>query len=885
MSCVIPNRTPGRRRMEPTLSCPSQICHDSLSLSYCKQHIQAYQDWLEQRFFAGDNIIGLVSNRAEYMDKLLTRLWQHFNLCDYPELALVAVGGYGRGELHPRSDIDLLITTTSPLCQAQEQLISDFITFLWDLRLEVGHSVRTIAECLELGQADITIATNLLESRCITGSDATFAALQDIITPDSFWPSQDFFQAKHEEQLARHQQFKGSSYNLEPDLKSSPGGLRDLQTILWITRRHFGSDSFLELTNHGFLTKGEYHELEDCQNFLWRVRFALHLGLKRCDNRLLFDRQMTVAEALGYTGEFNQAVEQMMKQFYQTLRRVTELNEMLLQLFNQAILGHVAMDVRNITPDFQLRGNLIDTTKVELFTERPSAIIELFYHIADNPHITGIYAGTIRELRDARRKLTCWLEDIPECREQFMLLLKHENVSNLALTLMHKHGVFAAYIPQWSRILGQMQFDLFHTYTVDEHTHRLVKIIDSYKRDATKETHPLCYELFPRLPKPELLLIAAIFHDIGKGQKGNHSEIGAIDVRAFCKKHGISKPDRKLVARLVKYHLLMSVTAQRRDIHDPDVITEFARTIGDQQHLNYLYCLTVADICATNDSLWNNWKGSLLRELYFLTQQALRRGLENQLDARYLRKEHKDTAMALLASAGCEAEPVNTLWATFRDEYFLRNDPSQIYWHTLGILNHENKDEPLVLINQNSNRGGNEVFIYAKDSPNLFASTVAELGNKNLNIQDAKIMSSRNGYVLDSFIILNQSNEHLPADRVHVLQNALVKVLKSGELNKRRKTRIPRQMQQFSVTTKVSFIATKKKRTFVEIITLDHPGLLARISRIFSQAKIVLHNAKISTIGERAEDFFIISGANNQPLSPEQQAELRQKLVEELENT
>lgn len=871
--------------MELAQYSPTLLTDDQLTLSHCKQHIQSYHEHLEVRFFAGDNIIELVQSRAHYMDELLSVLWQKFSLALHTDLALVAVGGYGRGELHPRSDIDLLITSQALQSKEQEQHISEFITFLWDLRLEVGHSVRTIAECLEQGLADITIATNLLESRLITGSTATYNALEGIIDPATFWPSDEFFQAKQDEQIARHQQFKGTSYNLEPDLKSSPGGLRDLQTILWITRRHFGSDSFLELANNGFLTRGEYHELEDCQNFLWRIRFALHLGLRRCDNRLLFDRQTTVAEALGYTGEYNQAVEQMMKQFYQTIRRVTELNEMLLQLFHQAILGHVAMDVRNITPDFQLRGTLIDTTDAELFTSRPSAIIELFYHIADNPQITGIYAGTIRELRNARRKLTAWLEDIPECREQFIKVLKHPNASGLALTLMHRYGVIAAYIPQWSRIIGQMQFDLFHTYTVDEHTHHLIKIIDSFKLPKTKTTHPLACELFPRLEKPELLLIAAIFHDIGKGQKGNHSEIGAVDVRAFCKKHDISKADRKLVARLVKYHLLMSVTAQRRDIHDPEVITEFARTIGDQQHLDYLYCLTVADICATNDSLWNNWKGSLLRELYFLTQKALRRGLENPLDARYRIKENKEAARVLLESNLCDQEQVTTLWSTFREEYFLRNNPSQICWHTLGILNHTNKDEPLVLIGHNSTIGGNEVFIYAKDSKHLFASTVAELGNKNIYIHDAKVMSSKNGYVLDSFIILEQTDERLDEDRIYDLHTTLVDTLKSGRLTQLRKTRMPRQMKEFSVATKVSFIATKKKRTFVEIITLDTPGLLARITSILSQANITLHNAKVTTIGERAEDFFIISGENNQPLSPEQEAELRQKLVSELEDS
>ncbi len=870
--------------MDSTQYAPVLLSDEELTLKDCKQHMAAFQQELETRFFAGDDIISLVSCRSQYMDQLLTRLWQKFGLAEFHELALVAVGGYGRGELHPKSDIDLLLLSVNALCPAQEEQISRFITFLWDLRLEVGHSVRTLDECHQQGLEDITIATNLLESRLICGATDTFDRLQANIAPDKFWPSQDFFRAKHEEQIARHQQFQGSAYKLEPDLKSSPGGLRDLQTILWITRRHFGSSSFLELTNHGFLTKGEYRELEDCQNFLWRLRFALHLGLRRCDNRLLFDRQTTVATALGYQGEGNKGVEQMMKQFYQTVRRVAELNVMLLQLFNQAILGHVGMDVRNITADFQLRGSLIDTTRTDLFTSRPSAIIELFYHIADNSNITGIYAATIRQLRNARRKLTCWLEDIPECREQFMRLLRHPNCCDQAITLMHRYGVIAAYIPQWSRILGQMQFDLFHNYTVDEHTHRLVKMINSFKLEETKKTHPLCSEIYPRLAKPELLILAAIFHDIGKGQAGNHSEIGAVDARAFCQKHGINKADSKLVSRLVKYHLLMSVTAQRRDIHDPEVITNFANVIRDELHLDYLYCLTVADICATNDSLWNSWKGTLLRELYFSTQKALRRGLENPLDARYRIKEHKDIALALLQTSPFSQADIETLWSTFRSDYFLRNKGPLIRWHTLGILSHQDPELPLVQISQSATRGGNEIFIYTRDSKDLFATVVAELDNKNLSIHDAKIMSSRNGYVLDSFIVLEQNGENLAPDRIDTIRHDLIHAIREGKPRIFRKVRLTRQIQQFSVTTKVTFLATKKKRTFVEIITLDTPGLLARISDVFKQENIVLHTAKISTIGERAEDFFIISGDNNQPLTPEQQVQLENKLVTELAN-
>ncbi|MGL5287229.1 MAG: nucleotidyltransferase domain-containing protein, partial [Aeromonas sp.] len=423
----------------------------------------------QTRFEAGEEIMTLVTDRSSFMDTLLTRLWQQFGFHKVPGLTLIAVGGYGRGELHPHSDIDLLILYEDEPDEVLGLRIGDFIAFLWDLRLEVGQSVRNVAECVAQGQADITVATNLIEARYITGHHPGFAALQAATTPEHFWSSEAFFRAKRQEQQDRHKQFLGTAYNLEPDIKSNLGGMRDIQTLAWVARRHFGATTLFEMTSHGFLNQAEYRELEDCQNFLWKVRFALHMVINKGDNRLLFDRQRTVAQLLGFKGEGNAPVEQMMKRFYQTARRVAELNEMLLQLFDEAILGNSAMDVRRISDEFQLRGRLIDAVEPDLFMREPAAILRLFYQIAQHSQVTGIHSATLRQLREARRKLGCWLQDIPECRRLFMALLRHPGGIGLPLSLMHKYSLLSAYLPQWTLIVGQMQFDMFHAYTVDEH--------------------------------------------------------------------------------------------------------------------------------------------------------------------------------------------------------------------------------------------------------------------------------------------------------------------------------------------------------------------------------------------------------------------------------
>lgn len=841
-------------------------------------------EWLDSELGTGE-VTGLVIGRATLVDALLRHIWQLMGLHKEQNLALVAVGGYGRGQLQPYSDIDLLLLSKKSLSAKQQERISQFITLLWDIGLDVGQSVRTIKETFQLAKQDVSIATNLVEARLLNGCLATFKGLLDKLDSRGYWSSKDFFLAKYQEQKQRHSKFNDTSYNLEPNVKESPGCLRDIQSIGWVAKKHFNATDGKDLLEHGYFNQLEFDELIECRETLWRIRFALHIVSGRNENRLLFDYQTDVAERLGYGHDGKKSVEKMMKIFFRTVRRISELNKMLMQRFSQDVLSLKVKQQTTINTDFELLDGLIAPTNENVFAS-PEAILQFFILIADTPEIKDLHSSCLRQLRLARREFrNQYFVERANCRELFLQLVKHPNFFAFSWDLMHKHGVLQAYISQWDHIVGMMQFDLFHAYTVDEHTHRLIKNIYHYTLPENKE-FPRCGNIVKNLDKPELLYIAAIFHDIGKGRNGDHSKLGAVDVQEFCQRHCLNAIDTELIRWLVESHLLMSVIAQRRDIYDPTVINEFAQSVRTHNNLNHLYVLTLADIRATNDNLWNDWKATLLRELYLLTQKALDNGLECKVALQDRVNEHQAKAMASMLEQGMNETQISQFWKRLSDDYFTRFKPAQIAWHSNLILAAHPMTDDFLLVgtSADTSKSGAELIVYGKDRPMMFAQIASVLDSRNCSIHDAQIMRTQDGYMFDSFIIFEHNGDRITSpSRLESLKAAVESQLnKPGEehVNKRK---MSRQMKQLDVPTKVRFYPTQTNVTLVELEALDAPGLLANISEQFIALKFKLHQAKISTIGERAEDLFIVSNEFDQPLSQTEQVQLKKLLSEALD--
>ena len=843
---------------------------------------QDFNNWLQGAFIDND-ITDLLSARATFVDAILTKLWCQHHLDEF-QISLVAVGGYGRGELHPQSDIDILILTQEDIALDLEDKISSFITQLWDIKLDIGHSVRSIKECLKQAVKEVTVATNLMEMRQITGNETLTQQLLPLLNEDVFWTSEKFFIAKCKEQEDRHQQYRGTAYTLEPNLKANPGGLRDIQTIAWVAKRHFSAESFEELVEHNYLYPNELFELLESQDYLWRMRFALHFVAGRSENRLLFDYQADVARMMGFGDEGKAPVERMMKRFFRIISRVTELNTMLLQHFEHAIIKrNEPSNIRIINKDFEIVDTLINIRNDRIFM-RSVKIIEMFLIIAQEPGIKGIHSHTLRLMRNARRRLISGLIDYAACRNIFMAIIRHPRGLGLALSLMHKHSILSSYLPLWRNIAGQMQFDLFHAYSVDEHTFRVVKNLHQFSQKEHNHKFPLCSKIVQKVRKPEVLYLAGFFHDIGKGRGGDHAKLGAIDALNFCLSHQMSKHDSNMVAWLVEHHLLMSVTAQRRDINDENIIRTFGEVVRDEAHLNYLYCLTVADMRGTNESLWNNWKANLLEELYFNTLSAFRHGLEKPVEVRSKIRENQQQALVLLNEQDIDEVKVKALWNEFKIDYFLRYSPEQIARQCLNIVDHDRK-KPLVLISPVPYRGGTEVFIFTKEKNNTFANTVAFLVTKKLSIHDAKIITTKTGFTVNTFVVLDSRNKPL-RERFYTkeISQALVDKLGQDSVCDLPEPKLARHMKKFKVPLRVNFIKIHaKNRTMIEIIALDRPGLLSNIAQVFQEEQINIHSAKITTFGEKADDVFTISTVENNELTMQEKEALALRLTADID--
>lgn len=859
---------------------PLAITADTLTCKEIVELSEQFNAWLKEEFSHSDMEV-LVHARAQYVDLILTKLWCQHNLDETP-ISLIAVGGYGRGELHPFSDVDILVLTPDEVDKEQEEKMCAFITQLWDVRLDIGSSVRSIKECIEQGKNDVTIATNLIEMRPICGNPMLAEQLHNLVFEDEFWTSKDFFIAKRDEQIDRHSNYLGAAYTLEPNLKANPGGLRDIQTLTWVAKRHFKAESLEELVAHDYLSRNEFFELVECQDYLWRMRFALHYVAGRSENRLLFDHQAGVAKLMGFGDTGKVTVERMMKRFFRIIARVSELNRMLLQHFEADILLEEPPTEIKVDDDFVISNGLLKTTNKRVFL-RPTKMLEVFLIIAEHEEIKGFHASTLRLLRNSRRRLVSRLNDYAECRRIFIEILKHPRGLGLAFSLMHRQSILAAYLPEWRQIVGQMQFDLFHAYSVDEHSYRLIKNLYRFSKPEHNDEFPLCSKIVQRLRKPEILYMAGIFHDIAKGRGGDHAKLGAKDALVFAKMHNINDHDGKLMSWLVLEHLTMSVTAQRKDINDEKVITDFANIVRDEDRLDHLYCLTVADMRATNESLWNSWKANLLQELYYATKRALRRGLEKPVGVRSKIRENKQNAIELMLAKGSTEAEINKVWQNLKADYFLRHTPAQMAWHCRNILR-SNLKQPLVMVSPKPYRGGTEVFVYTKDKANLFSSTVSFLGTRKLTIHDAKIITSKNGYTLNTFVVLDQFDKPIHDEaRTKEIASALTQYLSTKELKPVVIQPLTKRLKQFKVPVQINYSkANSSKRTMLEISAIDRPGLLASIGQVFNDCHIHIHSAKITTFGERAEDVFTISNAEYDQLTQQEQNLLAERLSAEL---
>lgn len=811
----------------------------------------------------------LVEKYTWMIDQLLLIAWQQHTQDAEQQLQaeLVAVGGYGRGELHPYSDVDLLILLPNNNYEAAQSFLETFLTFLWDIGLEIGHSVRSPKDCIKEARGDITIMTNLLEGRHLAGDKSLFSSVNEQIRNTRLWLPDKFFNAKVIEQQKRHALYEDTAYSLEPNIKSSPGGLRDLQTIQWVYNRHYGITSFKELHQQGHISNDEYRILIRARNILWKIRIGLHLSTGRREDRLLFDSQRQLAADFGYQDTATHlAVEQLMKRFYRTAQQVIYLNEVLLSHYRVSNSSRFAIAVsRNIDADFLLRNKMIEQRSDDLFSKKPHAMLKLFALMQEHK-ITAIHPDTTRAIRTHLHLVNNNFRADPKCQKLFLGLFEHQGTGLAnALVRMNAYGLLGAYLPLFGAVVGQMQHDLFHVYTVDGHTLMVIQYLIRLREHP--EEYELASDLLSNLYKPERLFIAALFHDIAKGRGGDHSILGESDAYQFAKQHGLSEYDSKLVGWLVLNHLRMSHFSQRRDISDPDVIKEFADIAGDAEHLDTLYLLTHADIRGTSPKVWNAWKGQLLLELYQSTRTALRHGIAQPIDEQEHVDDDKRNALERvknqLPSREFNQAHIEQFWNTLPNEYFIRNEPYYIAWHAASLSSSKAIEVPVVSVRYSERLEANMFFVFAPDSNNLLTRVTASFDTLALNIIEARLQQNNNGFALYSFTALvpepdsAKSKPYIEFLQTHIRELLLARPADQVDPTVDRK-RASRALKHFPIQAKVKFSFNNPNHTAIEVIAQDQPGLLHNVALGLQQYNLKLLSAKVATFGARAEDIFFV---------------------------
>jgi len=835
---------------------------------------------LHRRFDEGVAIRELVQARAWVVEQLVLAAWERLLTGDQ-SIALCAVGGFGRGELHPHSDVDLMVLVAAGE-RVSDAALEQFVQTLWDAGLKPGQSVRTVAECRREAAADVGVATNLMESRLMTGDYALFAEARRLTDPPVLWPADEFFAAKLREQDARHEQFEDTIYNLEPNLKEGPGGLRDIQMIAWVARRHFATSTLHGLVEHEFLSEREYEDLVAGRDHLWTLRWALHRAAGRDEERLLFEYQRRLAERFGFGScqQDNRPVEQFMQRYYRNVMQLARLNERLLQTFDEELLaGRRHLPSADIDEYFHIVHGYLELKDARDLIRQPALLMRMFLVLADHPEVRGVRATTIRLVREHLYLIDDEFRQDRDVLGQFVDLLRRRRRVYSQLARMNRYGVLAALLPAFAGCVGRMQFDLFHVYTVDQHTLFVIRNLRRFAYANHPDQFARAIEVFERIERPEVLYLAALFHDIAKGRGGDHSELGAEDARAFIDRLEMPEADRDLVVWLVRQHLLMSRTSQREDISDPEIVNRFARAVGNQRHLDHLFVLTVADIAATSPKLWNSWKDSLLWELYGAASDALRRGLDHPLDRQASVAATRREALALLGGQDCNSERVTGLWQCLPEHAFLRFDQDQLAWTTRLVL--EVPDRPLIACRELPAKGISEVFVHADDFSGLFAVVARELDRMHLNVLAARVVTTTNARSWDIFQVMDANHQPLNHSDAERLAAVLGEQLTARQVRPLPPRPLPRRLQPFMGRAEIK-LSGDVAATELEIVATDRPGLLSAIAEALVTRQLRLHDARVVTFGQRVEDVFRISAADGAVLDRNEcdalEVELRRRL-------
>ncbi|MFT4171105.1 MAG: [protein-PII] uridylyltransferase [Rhodocyclaceae bacterium] len=798
----------------------------------------------------------VLHGRCKLVDGVLADLWA---LCRLPDsAALVAVGGYGRGELYPYSDVDILVLLADEPDAALREYIERFIGLLWDLGLEIGHSVRTIDECLSEACNDVTIQTNLLESRRLTGSGTLYKTFTRRLCTD--FDSEAFFHAKRAEQEQRYNRFNQTPYSLEPNCKESPGGLRDMQVMVWVSLAAGLGTTWKQMAGNGLINIATATELRRAERFMQTVRIRLHYIANRREDRLIFDFQEALAQAFGIAAaKGKRASERTMQRYYRVAKQIMQLNTILLQNLATRYQPLAASQTRPINERFQVEGELLDIVDDEVFIRHPSALLEAFLLMQRHRELQGMSVRTLRALWRGRTLIDARFRRDPANHAQFLEILKEPHGQTHEFRRMNQYDILGAYIPAFGRIVGQMQHDLFHVYTVDQHILQVLRNVRRFALEEHAHEYPLLTRLFAGCEKPWLLYTAALFHDIAKGRGGDHSKLGMADARRFCRAHGFSKEDTDLVVWLVEHHLTMSQVAQKQDLADPDVIRAFAGLVKTERRLAALYMLTHADIRGTSPKVWNGWKAKLLEDLFLITRKLLQGDTPEQAQGL---EERQQQARERLRFFGLQEGVEDAFWKELDTVYFMRHDGEEIAWHTRMLYYRPHGDTPVVKARPSRIEEGLQVMVYTRDQKDLFARLCGFFSRMGYSILDAKIHTTTHGYALDSFIILDPGHTPDYRDVIALIEHELTdRLTRQGALDEPVNGRISRQLKHFPIMPAVSLQPDERGQHFIlSIVAADRPGLLYTVAHTLAEHSINIHTAKIATLGERAEDTFLVSG-------------------------